>query len=134
MIVGIDKHQEVVYFSKGIPVREQEGIYTYEIAEMPSFEEGKRLFFDPESGRFYSKEYTEKEKKAMQEALATFRAKEDALKRKTEALVWLAENDWKINKHILGEWADSDGRWQEYMTVRAQMRAAIDEADKLLNT
>ena len=134
MIVGINKHQEVIFFSDGIPTQEQEGIYTYEITEKPAYENGKKLCFDPESGSFYCKEYTNKEKQTMKETLVRFRAKEEARTRKAEALVWLAENDWKINKHILGEWSDSDKRWVEYVETRARMRAAIDEADKLLNT
>lgn len=133
LTVGIDKNQEVIFFSKGISVEEREGIYTYEISQMPRFEKEKKLFFDPESGEFYTKDYTEKEKKAMKDALERYRAKEEARERKTNALIWLAENDWKINKHILGEWSDTDERWIEYVETRAQKRAEIDEADKILN-
>ena len=133
MIVGIDKNQEVVFFSTGDFVEETEGVYTYEIAEQPKRDPAKKLCYDPESGTFYAKDYTEREKKAMQEALVLFHAKEGARKRRTDALVWLAENDWKINKHILGEWSDTDERWIEYVETRAQKRAEIDEAEKILN-
>lgn len=40
---------------------------------------------------------------------------------------WLNENDWKVNKIVIGEWATTDDRWQEYLKERAEKRARRDE-------
>ena len=42
-------------------------------------------------------------------------------------LKWFADNDWKINKIVIGEWQQNDQRWQEYLTERAIKRARYDE-------
>ena len=104
----------------------------YEVLEMPTFDTQMKCCFDPESGSFYSKEYTAREIREMKEAIARMNEKEEAKKKRADALAWLAENDWKINKHTLGEWTDTDERWIEYVETRAQKRAEIDEAEKIL--
>lgn len=44
-------------------------------------------------------------------------------KRLREIDRWLTANDWKINKVFLGEWAEDDPRWTEYLETRAALRA-----------
>lgn len=39
---------------------------------------------------------------------------------------WFSENDWKINKIVIGEWEESDSRWQEYLTERQNIRNEQD--------
>lgn len=91
------------------------------------------LHFDPNTRSFYaiphniSEEYKEAAK-ARTEAMATAR------KQKADALKWLADNDWKVNKRMLGEWAETDERWLAYLEGRARARADIDDADAVLNT
>lgn len=45
---------------------------------------------------------------------------------------WLAQNDWKVNKVFIGEWADTDPRWIEYKEQRAIKRARLDELTTLI--
>ena len=52
---------------------------------------------------------------------------------KETALQWLADNDWKVNKRTVSEWAEDDPRWLEYLTGRAKARAQYDEAVAILN-
>lgn len=135
IVVGINHNQEVVFLSKGFAIEdmeEKEGIYLYEVLEMPTFDPRMKCCFDPESGSFYSKEYTRSEMRDIKTAVELMHLKDDARRKREEALAWLAENDWKINKHTLGEWTDTDERWIEYVEMRAQKRSEIDEAEKIL--
>lgn len=52
----------------------------------------------------------------------------DISNRLREIKNWFFENDWKVNKIVIGEWEESDSRWQEYLTERQKMR---DEQDML---
>lgn len=45
---------------------------------------------------------------------------------------WLKNNDWKVNKYVLGEWKDDDPRWIEYLEERAIKRARQDEINNIL--
>jgi hypothetical protein len=45
---------------------------------------------------------------------------------------WFLENDYKVNKVIIGEWEDKDPRWLEYKKERAVKRARQDEIGGLL--
>ena len=49
-------------------------------------------------------------------------------KRLAEIQRWLAANDWKVNKIVIGEWEETDPRWIEYLAQRKAMR---EEQDKL---
>ena len=71
--------------------------------------------------------------KLSEEQKATLKAKSEARISKAKALKWLADNDWTINKRVLGEWSEEDPRWQEYVTGRVKARAEIDAADAILN-
>ena len=91
-------------------------------------EKDEVLYYNPETDTFHTEkvEITEEQKeraKAMGEARA----------KKAKALAWLADNDWKVNKRMLGEWEETDERWLAYLADRAKARAEIDEADAVLN-
>lgn len=51
---------------------------------------------------------------------------------KKEILKWLADNDWKINKIVIGEWTVNDTRWIEYLNERFVKRQRLDEVSALL--
>lgn len=45
---------------------------------------------------------------------------------------WLSDNDWKINKIVIGEWTIDDPRWQEYLKERTIKRKRYDELKAVL--
>jgi hypothetical protein len=49
-----------------------------------------------------------------------------------EIRAWLSQNDWKVNKVFLGEWAETDPRWVEYKEQRAIKRARFDKIKEAL--
>lgn len=65
------------------------------------------------------KEPTEEQKKA--DNIAELRKELNSIQ------VWLKDNDWKVNKIVIGEWETSDERWQNYLSERAIKRARQDE-------
>ena len=46
---------------------------------------------------------------------------------------WFIDNDWKVNKIVIGEWDKNDPRWLEYLQEREIKRARQDEINNLLN-
>jgi hypothetical protein len=44
---------------------------------------------------------------------------------------WFLDNDYKVNKVIIGEWQDTDPRWIKYKKERSIKRARQDEINKL---
>lgn len=52
---------------------------------------------------------------------------------KEEILKWLFDNDWKVNKFVLGEWTTNDVRWQEYVNERDMKRQRYDEVIALMS-
>lgn len=107
-----------------------EPILTSEVAE-PVFDHAtEELYFNPDTREFYTQPKpvtnrpSEEELKARREAKAI----------KAQALQWLADNDWKVNKRMLGEWAEDDPRWQDYLAQRMLARAKIDNAESILNS
>lgn len=105
---------------------EVDGVTTFEVESVPDREENTTLHFNPETKEFYTQEVDTAivdERKARAEAQA----------KKAEAMKWLTDNDWKVNKRMLGEWAENDERWIAYLEGRAKARAAIDAADAILN-
>ena len=89
---------------------------------------GEFLCFDPITRAFYIEKInlTREQKDRIRERAFASRKREAALK-------WLSDNDWKVNKHTLGEWSDDDERWLAYLSNREKVRAAIDEAEAILN-
>lgn len=56
-----------------------------------------------------------------------------ALKEEKKSIYkWLADNDWKVNKHTLGEWSEDDTRWTSYLSERLTKRERLDEINYLL--
>lgn len=46
---------------------------------------------------------------------------------------WLSANDYKINKHNLGEYTDTDTRWTSYLEERKIKLARYNELEVLAN-
>ena len=40
---------------------------------------------------------------------------------------WFSDNDWIVNKIIVGEWTTDDERWINYLAERKAKRARQDE-------
>lgn len=102
---------------------------SFKVANVPNVERDYILHYNPETEEFYVSRKSEptEEQKAIAKAKAEARAK------KAKALKWLADNDWKVNKRILGEWSENDERWLAYLADREDVRADIDDADYVLN-
>ena len=45
---------------------------------------------------------------------------------------WLVENDYKVNKHALGEYSDTDKRWTSYLKERKEKLLKYNELEILL--
>lgn len=45
---------------------------------------------------------------------------------------WLIKNDYKINKHALGEYSDTDTRWTTYLKERKEKLSIYNELELLL--
>lgn len=105
-----------------------DNITSFTVKDIPVNIPGTILCFNPALRAFYNEkvEITEEQKEKA-------KARATAIKEKEAALKWFADNDWKVNKHSLGEWADDDERWIEYLTTRAEKRAQYDEAERILN-
>ena len=58
--------------------------------------------------------------------------KKEYRKELSEIQYWFAENDWKPNKIITGEWSEEDPRWLEYKQERTIKRARQDELLELI--
>lgn len=106
-----------------------EPVVVHEVVE-PVFDHAtEELYFNPETREFYTQPKPVTPKPSEEE----LKARREAREAKATALQWLADNDWKVNKRMLGEWAETDERWLAYLADRATMRAKIDEADAVLN-
>jgi len=46
---------------------------------------------------------------------------------------WLEGNDYKINKHTLGEYTDTDTRWTTYLEERKTKLARYNELEVIVN-
>ena len=99
----------------------------FEVDNIPEVEGNKVLCFDPET-----KEFSTKERVIDKAKVEEYRKRTEAEKRKAYAMKWLTDNDWKVNKRMLGEWAEDDERWIAYLAGRAKARAVIDAADAVL--
>ena len=88
---------------------------------------GEFLCFDPNTRAFYTEKI-----ELTKEQRERIRARATASRKREAALKWLSDNDWKVNKHTLGEWSDDDERWLAYLADREKVRAAIDDAEAIL--
>ena len=97
-------------------------------AEIPTLVvAGEFLCFDPTTRAFYIEKVN-----LTKEQRESIRARATASRKREAALKWLSDNDWKVNKHTLGEWSDDDERWLAYLADRAKVRATIDAAELVL--
>jgi hypothetical protein len=53
-------------------------------------------------------------------------------KEQADILQWLADNDWKVNKVVVGEWTKEDQRWIDYLNERQVKRNRLDQIEDLL--
>ncbi len=88
---------------------------------------GEFICFDPTTRAFYTEKI-----ELTKEQRERIRARATASRKREAALKWLSDNDWKVNKHTLGEWSDDDERWLAYLSDRAKVRAVIDDSDAIL--
>lgn len=95
----------------------------FQVESYPSISENEVLYFNPKTYEFYTKDKAT----SLQEQKLYY-----AQKRKKEALLWLEKNDWKVNKHSLGEWEDNNPKWKDYLTKRKIIRQEIDEANAII--
>lgn len=54
-------------------------------------------------------------------------------KEQADILQWLTDNDWKVNKIVVGEWTKEDTRWLQYLQERQIKRNRLDEIQSNLN-
>ena len=59
--------------------------------------------------------------------------KKSAVVELAEIQAWFKENDWKVNKVVIGEWPQDDIRWVEYLNERTIKRARQDLLNTILN-
>lgn len=45
---------------------------------------------------------------------------------------WFIDNDWKVNKIVVGEWETDDIRWLEYLKERNINRERLDELNAII--
>ena len=46
---------------------------------------------------------------------------------------WFSDNDWIVNKIVVGEWTTDDERWVNYLAERKLKRARQDELLLIIN-
>lgn len=133
MLIGINEKQEVIFVSDdGVMTPDNQTFFA--VANVPKEEKGKQLCFDPEAQVFYKKSLPQVPESVRKARIERAKNINEAEIKKEAALKWLADNDWKVNKVVIGEWAVEDPRWREYLAQRAQIRLAIDAADEILNS
>ena len=132
MYIKIDENNRVIMqivdkFAEGL---EADNVTTFKVkgVEVTPASGDEYLCFDPVMKVFYTEKV-----EITEEQIAKAKTIAKANEKKAKALAWLAENDWKINKRMLGEWAEDDERWVTYLADRAKARAEIDEAEAVLN-
>lgn len=134
MIIEINAQGEIVAQATGLAAQglSANGKTMFEVDAIPQKEKGCVLCFDPETGSYYQKEKLLPDLETRRAAAKKAAAIRLAEQKRQAALNWLAENDWKINKRLLGEWSEEDARWQAYLCDRARARAEIDAAAAVL--
>ena len=46
---------------------------------------------------------------------------------------WFSDNDWIVNKIVVGEWTTDDERWLNYLAERKEKRKRQDELLLIIN-
>lgn len=134
MIIWIDKNCEVVSVAQGAleELAQEDNISSFRVEALAVHGKNETLHFDPETRTFYTKERAAVDE-AKQQALTKRLALRRSAERAREAVLkWFADNDWKVNKHMLGEWSEEDPRWLAYLEERKTKRAEYDAAQELL--
>lgn len=57
---------------------------------------------------------------------------EQAIQERDNILQWFKDNDWKVNKFVLGEWLIERKEWQAYLSERKAKRARYDELTAII--
>jgi hypothetical protein len=135
MIIRINENQEVIFTADGVAEIGEtvDNATTFKVESKPEREAGKVLCFNPETLVFYHKDIQLADEYAVKERQAKLAERRAAEQKKAAALKWLTDNDWKVNKHTLGEWSDYDKRWIAYLSGREKARSDIDDAEYVLN-
>lgn len=127
MIIEItDKFRVCKIYSKNEKV-EADNVTTFDVESIPVIEENSAVYFNPKTNQF--RQIPIEPQKEIPEHI---QVRMEAMQKKATALKWLADNDWKVNKRTLGEWAEDDERWIAYLSEREKARADIDEANAVL--
>lgn len=129
MYIKIDEKNRVFLrvadkFAKSLTV---DNVTSFNVKTIPEVERGEVLCYNPETETFYTEKI-----ELTKEQRERIRARATASRKREAALKWLSDNDWKVNKHTLGEWSDDDERWLAYLADRAKVRATIDAAELVL--
>lgn len=135
MIIVINEDQKVISTADGVAEIgvEVDNVTSFKVDGKPERVPGTILCFNPEIRAFYFKDCPPVDLEAIKARQKKLAERREAERKKAEALKWLADNDWKVNKRTLGEWTEKDERWLEYLDGRAEARADIDAADAVLN-
>ena len=135
MIIGINEKHEIIFRASGVAEQAivADGEKYFSVESIPTVGANEMLLFHPAEKRFYTVERSPIDAEAVEAARERAKTLGAAKKAMDRVLQWLADNDWKVNKHTLGEWADDDPRWLEYLAGREQARAEYDEAVAVLN-
>lgn len=128
MIIKINNNQQVVSTLSGDFGVKVDNIISFEVESVPAAETGKLLYFNPETHEFYHKDAPVVDQEVLKARHEIAQKRRAAETTKAHCLKWLAENDWKVNKRMLGEWAEDDERWIQYLTERRLIRAEYDAA------
>lgn len=130
MYIKIDENNKVVsqINDKFATSLTADNVTTFKTQTCPDVPNGELLYYDPEAGNFYTKKV-----EVSEEDRAKAKQRTEAVKQKNAALKLLAENDWMVNKRMLGEWEETDERWLAYLAGRAKARSDYDEAVAILN-
>lgn len=126
MYFKIDENNRVVVkvFGKAAEALEADNVTSFKVESEPTVEANEILYYNPENAEFYTEQMPEPTEEMKARAVEMG----EAQKKKANALKWLSDNDWKVNKRVLGEWAETDERWVEYLEQRKAVRADYDSA------
>lgn len=136
MIIWIDKNNEVVSVAQGVleELAEADNVTSFCVESLAIHGKNETLHFDPETRSFYTQERKAPDEKARGEAVKRLALRKSAERRRQTVLQWFLDNDWKVNKHILGEWSNEDPRWLSYLSERKTKREEYDAVSALLVT
>lgn len=123
-VIKVNENNKVVFVLRGEMARsvEVDDKAFFEVDEVPVCKKNTQLFYNPDEKSVFSIELDEQSMHSMQEAR----------RQRDYALRWLANNDWKINKRMLGEWSEDDDRWTSYLLQRKIIKDVYDRAQDIL--